>query len=180
MAEGPSSPQQLSDAAILLLAANLASIPDLSSLNALVAQYPDVLDLTSMLQVLLNVLPETTPPEDYVGIVYRLSRRESVTLSSYQIPPSYINEVSRLSQKSIRSKLANFNLQPLTISPTSTEEIQQNLVQWFFDRARRIEQETGMIELARRLVLPSQNEFNQDPPFPPSPVTSWGNGVVKV
>jgi Secretory pathway protein Sec39 len=178
MAEGASpSPQQLSDPAILLLAANLASIPDLSSLNALVAQYPDVLNLTSMLQVLLKVLPETTLPEDYLGIVYRLSRPESEPLSSYQIPTSYIHEIARLSQKSIRSKLADFNLE---LPTSSHEDIQQALVQWFFDRARRIEQETGMIELARRLVLPNQNEFNQDPPFPPSPVTIWGNGVLKV
>ena len=170
----------ISDTAVLLLAANLTSVPQLLGLRALIAGYPDVLHLTAVLELLLKVLPETTSPEDYVSIVYRSYRRESEPFDPSRIPASFIDQVSSLSQQSLRRKLAEFNLSSTPKQPTDAEADEKIVTQWFFNRARRVEEATGMIDLARRLVLPDKTNLIQTPPFPPQAVSKWGNGIVQV
>jgi len=172
----------LSNDAVLLLAANLASVPQLSSLRALVAGYSDVLHFTAVLEILLKVLPETTSPEDYLPIVYRSYRREFEEFDASRIHLSVVDEVKQLSPQHIKRRLSAFNLNPHTpTSRHSAEEAETKLTQWFFERARRVEQETGMIDLARRLVLPTDiASFSQTPSFPPQPVIAWGKGVIQV
>jgi hypothetical protein len=171
----------ISDNAVLLLAANLTSVPQLVGLRALIAGYPDVLHFTAVLELLLNVLPETTSPEDYIPIVYRLYRRESESVDpTSRIPTSFIDQVSSLSQPSLRRKLAVFNISISPAQSANAEGDEKLLTQWFFDRARRVEEATGMIDLARRLVLPDTTNLAQTPPFPPKAVTIWGKGIVQV
>jgi hypothetical protein len=43
-----------------------------------------------------------------------------------------------------------------------------------------VETETGMIDLARQIVLPNTANIKQTPPFPPTAVTIWGKGIVQV
>ena len=170
----------ISDNAVLLLAANLTSVPQLLGLRTLIAAYPDVLHFTAVLQILLKVLPETTSPEDYVPIVYRSYRgRQQEPLSDdiSRIPTSFIDEVASLSEQSLRRKLAAFNLDG---GSASAEPDEKHLTEWFFDRARRVEEATGMVDLARRLVLPDTTNLAQTPPFPPKAVTLWGKGIVQV
>ena len=170
----------LSDNAVLLLAANLASIPQLSSLRDLIAGYPDVLHFTAVLEILLKIVPETTSPEDYVPIVYHSYRREIGQFDMSRISTSAVDEVQQLSTQNVKRRLTAFDLQPTPKSHPHAEEDEKLLTQWFFDRARRVEEATGMIDLARRLVLPDTTNFSQDPAFPPSAVTAWGKGVVQV
>lgn len=179
MADTP-NPLRLPDTAVLLLAANLTSVPQLESLRVLIAGYPDVLHFTTVLQLLLKILPETTSPEDYISIVYRSYRRENERFDPSRIPASFIDEVLVLSQPAIRRKLAVFDLSNPPKPDANTEADESILTQWFFDRARRVEEATGMIDLARRLVLPDTASFNQTPPFPPLAITTWGKGIVKV
>ena len=170
----------ITDNAVFLLAANLTSVPQLLALRALIAGYPDVLHFTAVLELLLKVFPETTSPEDYVTIVYRSYRRESEPFDPSRIPASFIDQVSSLSQQSLRRKLAEFNLSPTPRQPANAEADEKVLTQWFFDRARRVEEATGMIDLARRLVLPDTTNLIQTPPFPPQAVSIWGKGIVQV
>jgi Secretory pathway protein Sec39 len=173
-------PLGLSDTAVLLLAANLTSIPQLSALRALIAGYPNILHFSAVLELLLNILPETTPPGDYVSIVYQLYCGETEIFNSQQIPVSFINDVSSRSEQNLRRSLAAIGLSNLCESSLNTEDSEQLLTQWFFDRARRVEEITGMIDLARRLVL-SEIDFPQSsPPFPPVAVRIWGTGIIQV
>ena len=84
-----SGPLGISDNAVLLLAANLTSVPQLLGLRALIAGYPDVLQFTTVLELLLKVHPETTSPEDYVSIVYRSYCRESEPFHPSRSPVSF-------------------------------------------------------------------------------------------
>ena len=170
----------ISDNAVLLLAANLASVPQLLGLRALIAAYPDVMRFSAVLELFLKVLPETTSPEDYISIIYRSYRRESEDFDPSRIPGSFVDQVSSLSQQALRRKLAMFNLSPSPLQPSNPEADEKLLVQWFFDRARRVEEATGMIDLARRLVLPDTANLIQTPPFPPREVRIWGKGIVQV
>jgi Secretory pathway protein Sec39 len=174
------NPLRLSDTAVLLLAANLTSVPQLESLRALIAGYPYVLHFTAVLELLLKILPETTSPEDYISVVYRSYRRENERFDPSRIPTSFIDEVLALSPATLRRKLAVFNLSNPPKSSANIEADENLLTQWFFGRARRVEEATGMIDLARRLVLPETASFNQIPPFPPLVVTVWGKGIIKV
>ena len=174
------NPLRLSDPAVLLLAANLTSVPQLASLQALIAGYPDVLHFSAVLELLLKILPETISPEDYVTIVYRSYRRETEQFNPSRIATSFIDEVSSLSQQALKRKLGLFNLLNLPQSIANAETEEKLLTQWFFDRARRVEEATGMIDLARRLVLPDSTNFIQTPPFPPVPIQLWGRGIVQV
>jgi Secretory pathway protein Sec39 len=169
----------LSDNAVLLLAANFASVPQVTSLAALVAGYPDVLHFLTVLEILLKILPETTSPEDYLPLVYRSYRKEPDLLLDWsKIPMSAVDQVSTLSAAILRRRLAAFNLQ---LSPPTTQVFESLLSQWFFDRARKVEDTTGMIDLARRLVLPERTpSYAQSPPFPPAAVIAWGKGVIQV
>src|SRR5579859_5227226 len=176
------NPLQLSNTAIILLAGNLATGPHLPSLAALIGGYPHVLHFSLVLEILLKVLPETTSPEEYLPIVYRLYRNEPDSTGDISvIPATFIQKVSNLSEQAARRKLAMFQLhaQPLddSVAGNSSEEV---LSRWFFDRARRVEEGTGMIDLARRLVCPETTNFQQTPPFPPEKVVKWGKGVVQV
>src|SRR5579859_7457465 len=150
----------LPDSAVLLLAADLASIPELASLRALIAEYPQVLHQSAVLEILLKVVPETTSPEDYLSIIYHLYRHEPETGDISRIPASVIESTTRNTKRKL-------DLYKLGES--------QDLTKWFFDRARRVEEATGMIDLARRLVLP---EGYVD--FPPEEVRRWGRGVIQV
>jgi Secretory pathway protein Sec39 len=170
----------LSGSAVLLLAANLTSVPQLSSLQILIAGYPDVLHFTAVLELLLKILPETVSPEEYISVVYRSYRREPGQFDPSRIPASFIDEVSSLSTQALKRKLALFDLSGLPNLPVNPEADEKSLSQWFFDRARRVEEATGMIDLARRLVSPDISNFNQSPPFPPLAVKVWGRGIVKV
>ena len=176
------NPLGLPDAAVLLLAANLASVPQLASLQALITAYPDILHFSVILQLLLTILPETISPEDYLALIYRSYRNEPATPLSDppQIPPAFIDQVSNLSQSTLRRKLALFELSDVPKPRIQREDYENTLIQWFFDRARKVEEATGMIDLARRLVLPDPKSFEQSPPFPPTAVTMWGKGIVQV
>src|SRR5947207_15726435 len=93
---------RLSDSAVLLLAANLTSVPQLAALQALIAGYPDVLHFTAVLELLHKILPETISPEDYISIVYRSYRRETGQFDPSRIAASFIDEVSSLSQQAVK------------------------------------------------------------------------------
>ena len=175
-------PLGLSDAAVLLLAANLASVPQLASLQALITAYPDLLHFSVVLRLLLTILPETISPEDYLPLVYSLYRNDTATLpfDPSRIPSAFIDQVSNLSQAALRRRLSLFELSDIPTPRIKPEDYQNTLIQWFFDRARKVEEATGMIDLARRLVLPDPKSFEQSPPFPPAAVTLWGKGIVQV
>src|SRR5271169_5703485 len=138
------NPLRLSDPAVLLLAANLTSVPQLASLQALIAAYPDVLHFTAVLELLLKVLPVTISPEDYISIIYRSYRRETGQFDLSHIPTSFLDEVSYLSAAALKRKLGLFNLLNLPVSSVNPEADEKSLTQWFFDRARRVEEATGM------------------------------------
>jgi hypothetical protein len=177
---GPSNPLQLSNEAVLLLAANLASIPQLSSLQALILGYPDVLHFTTVLEILLKIVPETTSPEDYLRLLYKSYRGDIEVFEASRISNSSIEQVKTLSQQACRRKLLKYQLN-LSDASVNIELKDTLLANWFLDRARRVEKETGMIDLARRLVLPDTGEFPQTPtPFPPKAVTVWGKGIIQV
>jgi hypothetical protein len=179
----PASPDRLSlpDAAVLLLAANLASAPQLASLQALVTAYPDILHFSVVLQLLLKILPETISPEDYIPLVYKSYRGElDPHFDLSRIPPAFIEQVSKLSQSTLRRKLALFELSDVPKPRMKPDEYENALTQWFFDRSRKVEEATGMIDLARRLILPDPKSFDQSPAFPPTLVTLWGKGIVQV
>src|SRR5437667_12087457 len=99
---------------------------------------------------------------------------------SSRIPSSFINEVSSLSEQALNRKLGLFNLSSLLHSPANPEQDERLLTQWFFDRARRVEEATGMIDLARRLVLTDAGNYIQTPSFPPAAVIVEGSGMVQV
>ena len=178
--ERAANPLLLSDPTVVLLAANLAAVPHLPSLAALINAYPQVLDFALVLDILLKVLPEATSPEDYLPIVYRLYRHETTQTNDLdRIPSTFLQKVSNLSEQAARRKLALFQLD--TQRSSTTEQDNETLLgSWFFNRARRVEEATGMIDLARRLVCPGTNNFQPTPPFPPTSVTLWGKGVVQV
>jgi hypothetical protein len=172
------NPLRLSEPAVLLLAANLASEPLLLLLRALVAVYPDVLHFSALSTILLEILPESTPPEDYLPLLYRSYRGEPEQLDISRIPKSYVEAVS-LSPGNLQRRLATFNLSNVP-AVHNHEKDEEALTKWFFERARRVEEATGMIDLARQVVLPDITLFAQSPPFPPTPVIIWAKGVVQV
>jgi Secretory pathway protein Sec39 len=173
---------ELSEAAVLLLAANLASLPQLGLLQDLILVYPDVLHISALLELLLNVLPETISPEDYLPLVYKSYHDEPQPpqFDPSRIPTMYIDQVSSLSHYTLRRKLALFGLSDVPKPPIQSDQYEAALTQWFFDRARKLEEATGMIDLARRLILPDPISFRQSPPFPPTTVTMWAKGIVQV
>lgn len=174
------NPLHLPDGAVLLLAVNLASVPQLTSLRSLIAGYPDILHFTVVLEILLKVLPETTSPEEYVPVVYRLYHRENEPFDPSRISASALTDVSSLPPQNIRRRLNAFDLSVPPKSSGDPAGDEKVLIQWFFDRARRVEESTGMIDLARRLVLCDTTNFLQSPPFPPLAVKAWGKGIVQV
>jgi hypothetical protein len=174
------NPLNLSEEAVLLLAADLASVSQLSALRALISGYPKTLHLAVVLELLLRILPETTPPEDYVSIVYTSYCGQAEDFNALRIPRSYIDGVSQLSRNELSRRLDDFDLSTPPKSPTNADAARDLLTQWFFQRARRVEESTGMIDLARRLVLPSNPIFAGPSTFPPVAVTTWGTGVLQV
>jgi hypothetical protein len=92
----------------------------------------------------------------------------------------YTDQVSSLSHSALRRKLALYGLSDVPEPPIQPHQYEAAVTQWFFDRARKVEEATGMIDLARRLVLPDPKSFGQSPPFPPTAVTLWAKGIVQV
>jgi Secretory pathway protein Sec39 len=176
------NPLGLSEAAVLLLAANLTSLPHLGSLQDLISAYPNVLHFSALLQIFLNVLPETISPEDYLPLVYKSYHDEPQPpqFDPSRIPTMYIDQVSSLSHSALRRKLALFGLSDIPEPPIQPDRYETTLGKWFFDRAHKVEEATGMIDLARRVVLPDPKSFGQSPPFPPTAVTLWAKGIVQV
>ncbi|KAG5519375.1 hypothetical protein PMAC_002001 [Pneumocystis sp. 'macacae'] len=149
---------------VLYLAIQYASAPSLHTLSNLILEFPNIFSKKIILDI-LNFIPECTEPEDYLSLIFHEKYEGEDDMNSSQISKVRDIDDATLLQK---LKKLNINHDNFTTNDCIDDE---KLYIWFISRAQKIEEETGLISLSRKLVLSSKYPI-------PSKVQEWGRGIV--
>jgi protein transport protein SEC39 len=142
----------------ILLAAHYASESDLSSLRSLASLKQDILPSETILQCILTYLPETLPPEQYVGFVDAVAHASLSGLD--ELEPIRIDNVESLSNRKAHKRAKELHLLPLTEESFPLTEYPEPIVQFLIHRAHLIEQQTGLLNLIPQLVAPFLSQYH--------------------
>jgi protein transport protein SEC39 len=154
----PNALSNLSKDHSILLAAQYASESDLSSLRSLASLKQDVLPSETILRCILTYLPETLPPEQYVGFVDEVARGALSELD--ELEPLRTDSVKSLSNKKAHKRVKELHLLPLAEDFFPLSEYPEPIVQFLVHRAHLIEEQTGLLNLIPQLVAPFLSQFD--------------------
>ena len=153
----------LSPAKVVLLAVNFASRTDIESLHHLAARYDDVLGNELLLRILLTYLPETTTPSVYVDFVQQIGG-DGFEPEDHPGPNLDTTGVDDLSEDRAIRKTRKLRLLELSGSRETSEEKDDLVTQFLFQRACRMDAEAGMLNHLAELLIPFANR---------SPIRTW-------
>ncbi|XP_044721945.1 secretory pathway protein sec39 domain-containing protein [Hirsutella rhossiliensis] len=146
----------LTPAKVLLLAVHLAAHADVRGLDQLAAQYPAVLHNHVLLRILLTHLPETVKPDVYVDFLQGSAAGELVSRPELELELD-TSPVSALSNQLASKKANKLHLAQLQCSDAPTQDKDDSLSLFLFQRAHRMDAETGMLAYLPDLLVPFIN-----------------------
>ncbi|KAI1414245.1 secretory pathway Sec39 [Hypoxylon sp. FL1857] len=137
---------------IVLLATHLAAKSDIESLTALAAQHTRVLRQDLLLRILLTCLPETLPPSQYVSLVERIASGSLET----DFEPREVDwsSVLDITDDEASRKVRKLRLLPLAWENAPTDESQDPVSLFLIYRARRVDEEAGLLTQLPDLIVP--------------------------
>ncbi|KAI2619118.1 secretory pathway Sec39 [Hypomontagnella submonticulosa] len=137
---------------IVLLATYLATKSDIEGLTVLATHHSKVLRQDLLLRILLTYLPETLPPGQYVPLVQRL---ESGSLET-DIEPREVDwsSVEDITDDEVAKKIRKLRLLPLAWEKSSRTESQDPVSLFLIHRARRVDDEAGLLAQLPDLIVP--------------------------
>ena len=141
----------LSPAKALLLAVQLATKSDISTLRTLVSKYQKTLRGDLVLRVLLTYLPESLEASEYVVFIQDLLAGNIAEDPDSPIDPSALEEVSELAAS---KRVRKLHLLPLLWPNAPEDAPAEHLVQFLIHRSLRIDENTGLITLLPELLVP--------------------------
>lgn len=150
----------LSPAQSILLAVHLASESNISALHSFTPSRPSPFDPELVLRILLTYLPEAVDPHSYTSYISEVASRLylDVDREDVVVDTSPVRDMSeRTAQKRVK-KLRLLALDPPNYPSHAPRDL---LTRFVCHRARRIDEETGLLNLVPALVEPflARNEY---------------------
>lgn len=142
---------ELSPAKALLLAVQLATKSNLSTLRTLVSKYPKTLHTDIVLRVLLSHLPESLESSEYVPLLEDLVAGNIVEHTNSLIDPSALEGLSDVAAS---KRVRKLHLLPLIWPNAPADAPTDSLVQFLIHRSLRIDENTGLITQLPELLVP--------------------------
>ncbi|KYK59725.1 Secretory pathway Sec39 [Drechmeria coniospora] len=146
---------KLSPAKVLLLAVHLAAHADLDGFSLLSSLHPAVLRKDVLLRILLTHLPETVRPASYVSFLL------DIAAGDLEQPDATVeldlSPISTMSDHQASQKAKKLRLVQLGCPSTSFQGESDALELFLFQRARSMDQETGMLSQLPDLLIPFVN-----------------------
>ena len=135
----------------ILEAVRLATDADIDSLRQIVVGEAHTLKLDLVFRILLTYLPESTEPSVYTGFLHdlvygNLNALDHSTLSN--------SGLAHLTEDEAQRRVRKLRLLPLEVAPGPDDEVSDIFSAFLVNRARRIDQETGLLSLVRELLEP--------------------------
>ncbi|KAG5438407.1 hypothetical protein PCANB_002896 [Pneumocystis canis] len=149
---------------ILYLAVQYASGPSLRTLSELILKFPNIFSKKIILNI-LNFVPECTEPEEYLSLVFHGKYQGEDDMDSSQI-----SKIQNIDDITLLQKLEKLNIYK-DKEESGNYITDEELYIWFVSKAKKIEEETGLISFSHKLVLTSKYPI-------PSKVQEWGCGIV--
>ncbi|KAF2637281.1 secretory pathway Sec39 [Massarina eburnea CBS 473.64] len=145
--------EELSANHCVLLAVHYATESNINALRALTTLREPDFGLELVLQILLTYLSESIDPSLYLGYLNELA---SNTRNAGDDPAAAIDLsfVDELSSSKARKKRRRVELLPLAHSLYKDESELDPLTHFLIHRAHRIDEETGLLDLAPALLVP--------------------------
>lgn len=141
----------LTPAKVLLLAVHLAAHADVRGLSQLAGQHRAVLHKPVLLRILLTHLPETVKPELYVDFLQEIVVDEFASRPETELDTS---PVSPLTDQLASKKANKLHLAQLQCPDAPTTDRDDSLSLFLFQRAHRMDAETGMLAHLPDLLVP--------------------------
>lgn len=141
----------MSPAKVLLLAVHLAAHADIEGLGQLSSQRPAVLRKDVLLRILLTHLPETTRPATYVGFLQEIAAGQPAQRPQVELD---VSPVSALSEQQAAQKAKKLHLLQLQCPDAPAQSRGDALGLFLFQRACRMDMETGMLSQLPDLLVP--------------------------
>ena len=141
----------LSPAKVLLLAVHLAAHADIEGLGQLSSQHPAVLHTAVVLRILLTHLPETTRPAIYVGFLQELAAGQPAQRPGVELD---VSPVRALSEQQAAKRAKKLRLLQLQSQEAPAQSHGDALGLFLFQRACRMDGETGMLSQLPDLLVP--------------------------
>ncbi|KUJ21189.1 secretory pathway Sec39 [Mollisia scopiformis] len=142
---------ELSPAKAVLLAVQLASKADITTLRTLVYLHRKTLRTELVLRILLSHLPESLDSSDYVPFLEDLLAGNLSESSEINIDTTFLDE---LSDSDAKKKVRKLNLLPLAWPDAPADAPTDPLVLFLIHRSIRIDQNTGLITQVPELLAP--------------------------
>ena len=141
----------LSPTKALLLAVHLAAHADIDGLRLLASLHPTVLRHDALMRVLLTHLPETVNPATYVGL---LQQSEAGSFGPFNETELDLSPVDSLSEHDASKRARRLHLAQLSTPDAPTGCEGDALALFLYQRALRMDNETGMLSQLPDLLLP--------------------------
>jgi hypothetical protein len=142
---------ELSPAKALLLAVQLATKANISTLRTLVSQYPKTLHTDIVLRVFLSHLPESLESSEYVPFIQDL-------VGGYIVEdpnsPVDVSLLEGLSDAAASKRVRKLHLLPLIWPKAPADAPTDSLTLFLIHRSLRIDENTGLITQLPALLVP--------------------------
>lgn len=148
---------QLSPAKAVLLAVQLASNSNLTTLRNLIFQHQKTLHTDLVLRILLSALPESYSSTKYVPFLQDLVNgriEEDSNLTLDHITLGYLEEMKQLGEKEASKKVRKLHLAPLLWPDAPSDVPEDHVVQFLIHRSMRIDKFTGLLSQLPDLLGP--------------------------
>lgn len=156
----PTPLKDLSSDQCILLAVHYASEANIPALHSFTPNRPDALSSELVLRILLTYLPETLDPAVYRSYVSEVGSRLYIDVDREDVPvdTSLVSELDSATARKRVKKLQLCEIRPTQFPPHAPKDL---LTNFLCNRAERIDQATGMLNLVVELVKPflQDNEY---------------------
>jgi len=142
---------ELSPAKAILLAVQLASKSDISTLRTLVYQHRQTLHTELVLRILLSHLPESLDSSEYVPFLEDLIKRQ---ISEGEKPPVNSSSLLELTDAEAQKKVKKLHLLPLAWPDCPADAPAEPIVLFLIHRSLRIDENTGLLTQTPSLLAP--------------------------
>ena len=141
----------VSKARAILVAVNAAVDSNFTVLHQLISVVPKTLSLELFLRILVTFLPETVAPPRYIPLLLELAPEYAGERKQGHVD---ISVVKGLTEDEARDRVRRLRLlRWQDVEPTPPESIDP-LAAFLILRARRIDAQTGLLELGPQLLIP--------------------------
>lgn len=152
--------KDLSSDQCILLAVHYASEANIPALHSFTPNRPDALSSELVLRILLTYLPETLDPAVYRSYVSEVGSRLYIDVERQDVAvdTGLVSDVDAATARKRVKKLHLHEIKPTRFPPHAPKDL---LTNFLCNRAERIDQATGMLNLVVSLVEPflEDNEY---------------------